>query len=136
MSSVYKELAERLRRTDLLLLRAVRRQRARPAMRAKGQFWGSVITDDEVDALLQAHGEIDLPPNVPDGLEVAVQASARRCCGNAGQQVMPELCPAVAVWLTMPNWRVQCGAASAAGEGRGSGLAWEADQVVLPSPTP
>ncbi len=77
MSSVYKELAERLRRTDLLLLRAVRRQRARPAMRAKGQFWGSVITDDEVDALLQAHGEIDLPPNVPDGLEVAVQASAR-----------------------------------------------------------
>jgi AAA+ superfamily predicted ATPase len=77
LSSVYKELAERLRRTDLLLLRAVRRQRARPAMRAKGQFWGSVITDDEVDALLQAHGEIDLPPNVPDGLEVAVQASAR-----------------------------------------------------------
>lgn len=77
MSSVYKELAERLRRTDLLLLRAVRRQRARPAMRAKGQFWGSVITDDEVDALLQAHGEIDLPPAVPDGLEIAVQASAR-----------------------------------------------------------
>ena len=45
-------------------------------MRAKGQFWGSVITDDEVDALLQAHGEIDLPENVPDGLEQAVQSSA------------------------------------------------------------
>lgn len=85
MSSVYKELAERLRRTDLLLLRAVRRQRARPAMRAKGQFWGSVITDDEVDALLQAHGEIDLPPNVPDGLEVAVQASARLRDDPAGR---------------------------------------------------
>ena len=27
-------------------------------MRAKGQLQGSVITDDEVDALLQAHGEI------------------------------------------------------------------------------
>jgi AAA+ superfamily predicted ATPase len=77
VSTVYEEMARRLRRTDLLLLRAVRRQRARPAMRAKGQFWGSVITDDEVDALLQAHGEIDLPPNVPDGLEYAVNASAR-----------------------------------------------------------
>ena len=64
MSTVYEELARRLRRTDLLLLRAVRRQRSRPAMRAKGQFWGSVITDDEVDALLKAHGEIDLPPDV------------------------------------------------------------------------
>ena len=28
-------------------------------MRAKGQFWGSVITDDEVDSLLRAPGEID-----------------------------------------------------------------------------
>ena len=75
MSSVFEELARRLRRTDLLLLRAVRRQRARPAMRAKGQFWGSVITDDEVDALLRAHGEIDYPAG-PDGLEDAVAASA------------------------------------------------------------
>ena len=77
MSTVYEELARRLRRTDLLLLRAVRRQRARPAVRAKGQFWGSVITDDEVDALLQAHGEIDLPPNIPDGIDAAVDASTR-----------------------------------------------------------
>ncbi|MBM4364952.1 MAG: ATP-binding protein [Deltaproteobacteria bacterium] len=74
MSTVFEELARRLRRTDLLLLRAVRRQRARPAMRAKGQFWGSVITDDEVDALLRAHGEIDYPGG-PDGLEEAVLAS-------------------------------------------------------------
>jgi AAA+ superfamily predicted ATPase len=74
MSTVFEELARRLRRTDLLLLRAVRRQRARPAMRAKGQFWGSVITDDEVDALLRAHGEIDYPAG-PDGLEEAVLAS-------------------------------------------------------------
>lgn len=44
-------------------------------MRAKGQFWGSVITDDEVDALLRAHGEIDWPAG-PDGLEDAVAASA------------------------------------------------------------
>ena len=57
MATVFEELARRLRRTDLLLLRAVRRQRARPAMRAKGQFWGSVITDDEVDALLQRDPE-------------------------------------------------------------------------------
>ncbi len=75
MSTVFEELARRLRRTDLLLLRAVRRQRSRPAMRAKGQFWGSVITDDEVDALLRAHGEIDYPAG-PDGLEEAVLASS------------------------------------------------------------
>jgi len=77
LSTIYEEMARRLRRTDLLLLRAVRRQRARPAMRAKGQFWGSVITDDEVDALLQAHGEIDLPPNHTDGLESALNMSVR-----------------------------------------------------------
>ena len=43
-------------------------------MRAKGQFWGSVITDDEVDALLRAHGEIDYPAGA-DGLENAINAS-------------------------------------------------------------
>lgn len=73
--SVFSDLARRLRRTDLLLLRAVRRQRARPAMRAKGQFWGSVITDDEVDALLRAHGEIDFVVGA-DGLDDAIAASA------------------------------------------------------------
>lgn len=73
--SIFSDLARRLRRTDLLLLRAVRRQRARPAMRAKGQFWGSVITDDEVDALLRAHGEIDYPVGA-DGLDDAIAASA------------------------------------------------------------
>ena len=74
MSGIFIELARRLRRVDLLLLRAVRRQRARPAMRAKGQFWGSVITDDEVDALLRAHGEIDYT-HAPDGLDDAISAS-------------------------------------------------------------
>ncbi|MBA2321858.1 MAG: ATP-binding protein [Deltaproteobacteria bacterium] len=74
-STTFSDLARRLRRTDLLLLRAVRRQRSRPAMRAKGQFWGSVITDDEVDALLRAHGEIDYPAGA-DGLEDAIGASA------------------------------------------------------------
>jgi len=44
-------------------------------MRAKGQFWGSVITDDEVDSLLRAHGEIDYPSG-EDGLEEAVGASS------------------------------------------------------------
>lgn len=73
-TSVFSDLARRLRRTDLLLLRAVRRQRARPAMRAKGQFWGSVITDDEVDALLRAHGEIDYVVGA-DGLDDAIAAS-------------------------------------------------------------
>ena len=75
MSTIFAELARKLRRTDLLLLRAVRRQRARPAIRAKGQFWGSVITDDEVDALLRAHGEIDYETEI-DGLEDAISASA------------------------------------------------------------
>ena len=74
-STIFSDIARRLRRTDLLLLRAVRRQRARPAMRAKGQFWGSVITDDEVDALLRAHGEIDYPVGA-DGLDDAIAASA------------------------------------------------------------
>ena len=73
--SNFSDIARRLRRTDLLLLRAVRRQRARPAMRAKGQFWGSVITDDEVDALLRAHGEIDYPVG-SDGLDDAIASSA------------------------------------------------------------
>ncbi len=73
--TIFSDLARRLRRTDLLLLRAVRRQRARPAMRAKGQFWGSVITDDEVDALLRAHGEIDYVVGA-DGLDDAIAASA------------------------------------------------------------
>ena len=76
MSTVFEELARRLRRTDLLLLRAVRRQRARPAIRAKGQFWGSVITDDEVDELLRAHGEIEYPAG-SDGLEDAVEVSKK-----------------------------------------------------------
>jgi AAA+ superfamily predicted ATPase len=76
VSDVYEELARRLRRTDLLLLQAVRRQRLRPAMREKGQYWGSVITDDEVEALLHSHGEIDeVPP--PVGLDAAIQASER-----------------------------------------------------------
>ncbi|MEO0603033.1 MAG: AAA family ATPase, partial [Myxococcota bacterium] len=70
-TSPFQDLARRLRRTDLLLLRAVRRQRERPAMRAKGQFWGSVITDDEVDELLRAHGEIEWPA-APDGLDDAL----------------------------------------------------------------
>ncbi len=75
MPTVFEELARRLRRTELLLLRAVRRQRARPAMRAKGQFWGSVITDDEVDELLRDHGEISYPAGV-DGLAQAIASSA------------------------------------------------------------
>ena len=75
MSTIFAELARRLRRTDLLLLRAVRRQRARPAIRAKGQFWGSVITDDEVDALLRSHGEIDYESMI-DGLDDAIAASS------------------------------------------------------------
>lgn len=83
-SSIFSDLARRLRRTDLLLLRAVRRQRARPAMRAKGQFWGSVITDDEVDALLRAHGEIDYPAG-SDGLDDAISASTAYRDAPAGK---------------------------------------------------
>jgi AAA+ superfamily predicted ATPase len=43
-------------------------------MRSKGQFWGQVVTDDEVDALLRAHGEIEAPISV-DGLDDALAAS-------------------------------------------------------------
>ena len=42
-------------------------------MRARDNFWGSVITDDEVDALLRAHGEIDYTHT--DGLDDAIAAS-------------------------------------------------------------
>jgi hypothetical protein len=59
-----EDLARRLRRVDLLLLRAILRQRARPSVHQKGQYWGQYITDDEVDGILRAHGEIDLPLNV------------------------------------------------------------------------
>ena len=74
--SAYDELTERLRRTDLLLLRAVKRQRERPAIRSKGQFWGAMMTDDEVDELLREHGEISYP-EAPDGLEQALRQAER-----------------------------------------------------------
>ena len=74
MTPVFKDLALRLRRTDLLLLRAVRRQRARPSMREKGGFWGSMVTDNEVDSLLQHHGEYDTPLEA-DGLDAAIHAT-------------------------------------------------------------
>ncbi len=57
---LYADLTRRLRRVDVLLLRAVMRQRARPAVHQKGQYWGQFITDDEVDELLVARGEIDI----------------------------------------------------------------------------
>ena len=69
------EMAERCRRADLLLLRAVRRQRASPSILGKGAFWGTVITDDEVDRLLQAHGEFDVPRSVGPELEAAIERS-------------------------------------------------------------
>ncbi len=53
-------------------------------MRAKGQFWGSVITDDEVDALLRAHGEIDYVVGA-DGLDDAIAASAAYRDGPGGR---------------------------------------------------
>ncbi len=56
----YDELRRRLRRVDLLLLRAVRRMRGRPQNTARGEHWGALITDDEVDELLCEAGE--LPP--------------------------------------------------------------------------
>ena len=74
MTSTNEDIARRLRRADILLLRAVRRQRARPSMVEKGKFWGSVITDNEVDQLLQNHGEFDEPPSV-DELEAALITS-------------------------------------------------------------
>lgn len=74
MKTVQEDLAMRLRRTELLLLRAVRRQRDRPEMREKGGFWGSSVTDDEVDALLMEHGEYEAPVGV-DGLAPAIAAT-------------------------------------------------------------
>lgn len=71
-------LSVRLRRVDALLLRGVLRQRARPSVHAKGRFWGQVISDDEVDALLVAHGELDAEPvATPLGVERALADSQR-----------------------------------------------------------
>jgi AAA+ superfamily predicted ATPase len=74
LATVFSELTRRLRRTDLLLMRAVRRQRQRPAMLKKAQFWGSYVDEAEVEALLRAHGEIDAPL-APDDLESAAAAT-------------------------------------------------------------
>ncbi len=74
MATVFEELTRRLRRTDLLLMRAVRRQRQRTTMKKKGNYWGSVIEETEVDALLREHGEIDYPV-LEDGLDTALSAS-------------------------------------------------------------
>lgn len=76
MKTVQEDLALRLRRTELLLLRAVRRQRERPEMREKGGFWGSNVTDDEVDALLMEHGEYEAPRGV-DGMAPAIAATTQ-----------------------------------------------------------
>jgi AAA+ superfamily predicted ATPase len=74
MSTVFEELTRRLRRTDLLLMRAVRRQRQRSTMKKKASYWGSVIEETEVDALLREYGEIDYPV-MDDGLDVALANS-------------------------------------------------------------
>ncbi len=44
-------------------------------MKRKGQYWGSVVDEEEVESLLRAHGEID-ELRAPDGLDGAVAASA------------------------------------------------------------
>ncbi len=74
MATIFQELTRRLRRTDLLLMRAVRRQRQRPSMIKKGQYWGSVIDEAEVETLLREHGEIDAPA-LHDGLDEALAHS-------------------------------------------------------------
>ena len=66
-ADVHGDLTTRLVRVDLLLLRAVHRQRARPSSHQKGEFWGQYISDDEVDELLAASGEIDRPVGVDLG---------------------------------------------------------------------
>ena len=53
----FDELRRALRRTDLLLMRAVRRMRSRPADSARGDLWGPAVTDDGLDELLRQVGE-------------------------------------------------------------------------------
>lgn len=62
--SAHDELRKRLRRIDVLLLRAVRRMRGRPQNTARGEHWGALITDDEQDELLREAGELG-PAGVP-----------------------------------------------------------------------
>jgi AAA+ superfamily predicted ATPase len=56
----FEELAERLRRVDVIVALAIRRQQSRRATQSKGNYWGTLVTDQEVIELLQNHGEIDL----------------------------------------------------------------------------
>ena len=83
------DLADRLRRVDLLLLRAISRQRARPSVHAKGQYWGQLISDDEVDELLHAHGEIDTLGDLGlDGIDTEIARSeAARDAPQPGSRI-------------------------------------------------
>ena len=56
----FEELAERLRRVDVIVALAIRKQQSRRATQSKGNYWGTLVTDQEVIELLQNHGEVDL----------------------------------------------------------------------------
>ena len=70
-SAAHDELARRLRRVDLLLLRAVQRQRARPAVHDKGQYWGQFITDDGDDKTTSYFFQLVLKGLAPVGQNVS-----------------------------------------------------------------
>ncbi len=72
----FDELRRRLRRVDLLLLRAVRRMRGRPQNTARGEHWGALITDDDVDDLLREVGELPAKGN-PGESERRLEAAVR-----------------------------------------------------------
>lgn len=67
-------LKKRFRHADLLILRAVRKQRARAAMSQKGDVWGKFITDADVEELLVQHGEFG-PIGFTDDLDVLIAQS-------------------------------------------------------------
>lgn len=70
------DLRRRLRRTELLLLRAVRRMRGRPPNTARGEHWGNLITDDELDELLLEVGELS-ERGVPGESEARLEEAIR-----------------------------------------------------------
>lgn len=72
----FDELRQALRRTDLQLLRAVRRMRSRPAVPARGDVWGPSISDDGLDELLRQVGEWG-PAQGPGQDGASLEASLR-----------------------------------------------------------